>query len=99
MEPQIRVDVLDNERILLNGIELTDRTEIYNRLRELVRQYPDCSLMVVPKEEKFYVAISKVIYGAIRAGIKTQNLLYMPENGPAVPITQLEPKPLDWGFK
>jgi len=81
MIDQLRVRIVDDETICIDGRELAGKTDLVDAFRSALRQNPNVALVIEPVKAEYYKGIAKVIYASQYAGIPVENLHYAQETG------------------
>lgn len=89
MSNQIRVVILDDETISIDGRRLLERAELEDAFRSAVQEDPDVILVIEPLKNAYYKGIGRAIYASQFVGVPVENLRYTMEDGEVLTFAEL----------
>ena len=89
MNHQIKVIIVDDETVLIDGREIVERDEVAAALMSALKRDPNFILVIEPTKNSSYKGTGKVIYASQRVGVPVENLRYTMEHGDVVTFDEL----------
>ena len=89
MDKHIKIVIVDDDTISIDGRTLVERDELVEALGSAVQSDPNLTLVIEPKSPEYYKGIGKVIYASRHAGVPVENLRLTMEDGKVVSFAEL----------